>query len=449
MKFIQLSFKTPFFQDDKYHIFVIYFQRKEKIYGADNSEKIKGESKNHTQHIEYNPIDAKMLKIKHFRKKDVYVSFIPFNALNVAFQPTDIWSIEIYMPKVNKDDKDEKLRLYTTEFIGHNLIDQEEDELYRNYSNEHFVKNSGNDLGIKQHLENTGKNVEYANRILRVRDATETRDQLHNMQHAIIENPIDDCFKHLNSKESLSYKNNSALTKESLSWKSEAKHMVQITGMSMVDVNITEPCLRICFGSNIIPGGSWTQGYEGDEEDIFIRSSACITMNITNPKFKEEFYPLDESGSNGVVYVPRVWVFRERYVSGIGFKKNPNIAKYQSYLFAAKVRNKKLEDHKEIDTPNFIYKQATLEMISKLHDVLQTALFYGYRKVILNVMFDIDIVNLNIDSISAYATQVANLYKTILHKQIFSYRNKFLNIIIATENPIIYNAFNSVFNETE
>lgn len=449
MKFIQLSFKTPCFQNDEYHIFVIYFQRKEKIYGADNSEKIKGESKNHTQHIEYNPIDAKMLKIKHFRKKDVYVSFIPFNALNVAFQPTDIWSIEIYMPKVNPLDKTEKLRLYTDEFIGHNLIDQEEDELYRNYSNEHFVKNSGNDAGIKAHIENTGKNIAYSNRILRVRDATETRDQLHNMQHAVIQQPIDACFKHLNSKETLAYKNNPKTTKESSSWKTDPIKPVKVMGMSMIDVNVTEPCLRICFGSNIIPGGSWTQGYEGDEEDIFIRSSACITMNITNPNFKEEFYPLDENNSNGVVFVPRVWVFRERYVQGIGFKKNPNIAKYQSYLFAAKVKNKKLEEHKEIDTPNTIYKQATLEMISKLHDVLQTALFYGYRKVILNVIFDIDTVNLDVETVSIYATQVANLYKTILHKQIFYYRNKFLDIIIATENPIIYNAFNSVFSETD
>lgn len=447
MKFIQLLFKTSFFQDDDYHIFVIHFQPKENIYvdaslrqktgEAPKTFTLSGNAQMHNQHMDFSVGDSKMMKIKHIVKRDgndiKYVSYLPFGALKVAFEPSDIYNITFH-----KKDK----TLISDPFLGYNIIDQEEAEIYKGTTNEHLL-NVGNDSDVKEHIKNVGTNIEYLNRRQRTEDATFTRDKLPELERLLIKEPIRVCYKHFDAKRSLKY--GIAGSKESLMWKSDPEHDLTIQKCSIVDVNFNiGPILRVCGSSNIIPGGNWTQGYEGEEEELFIRSSMCLTLNINNKDYyKEEFYPLDsiEFGS-GLIYVPKTWIFRDSYVPGLGYQKQKN-TKYQSYVLIAKV-NVRYNSEVEEGHGKTLHKDCVAEIVSKLHDVMQCCMFYGYRDVVIGNM--ISYKDTEISDISNLMRQVAKIYKTTLEKATFKYKNRFNNIIFASENPIIYNAFREVLN---
>lgn len=453
MKFIQLLFKTSFFQDDDYHIFVIHFQPKENIYvdaslkqktgEAPKTFTLSGNAQMHNQHIDFSVGDSKIMKIKHIVKRDgndiKYVSYLPFSSLKVAFGPSDIYNITFH-----KKDK----MLIADPFLGYNIIDQDEAEIYKGNTNEHLL-NVGNDTDVKDHIQNTGTNIEYLNRRKRTEDATFTRDKLPELARLLIKEPVYVCYKHSDAKRSLKY--GVAGSKESLMWKSDSECELTIQRCSIVDVNFNAaPILRVCGGSNIIAGGNWTQGYEGEEEELFIRSSMCITLNVNNKEYyKEEFYPMNslESGA-GLIYVPKTWIFRDSYVPGLGYPKQQN-TKYQSYILTSKVNVKYVETKDEVEGEDkkeqkILHKDTIAEIGNKLHDIMQCCMFYGYRDVVIGNL--ISYKDTNIADISNLMKQVAKIYKTTMEKATFKYKNRFNNIIFASENPIIYNAFREVLN---
>lgn len=448
MKFIQLLFKTDFFQSDDYHIFVVHFQPKENIY-VDSSLKQKtgeagktfvlsGNAQMHNQQIAFSVGDSKIMKIKHTVKKDgndvKYISFLPFGALKVAFEPSDIYNITFH-----KKDK----TLISDPFLGYTIVDQEESEIYKGNTNEHLLSLSANDIDVKEHIQKAGTNIEYSNRRKRTEDATFTRDKLPELARLLITEPVLQCYKHFDAKNSLKYGVNGS--KESLMWKTDNPNELSIQKCGIIDVNFNMgPILRICAGSNIIAGGNWTQGYEGEEEELFVRSSMCLTFNVNNKEYyREEFYPLDsmESGA-GLIYVPKTWIFRDSYVAGIGYPKQQN-TKYQSYCLISKVNAKYIESEEE-GKERTLTKSTIGEIVSKLHDIMQCSLFYGYRNVVISNL--VSYKETDVAKISELMRQVARIYKTTLEKPIFKYKHKFNNIIFASDNPIIYNAFREVLN---
>lgn len=129
--------------------------------------------------------------------------------------------------------------------------------------------------------------------------------------------------------------------------------------------------LIVCWGSRMACGGNWDKGCIGTEEELFLRSSCSIAFT---DRVVVGYYPMQD---DAVLLARKVFIYREPYSKEF---KTMDSAKLTFVSLALCSTEYLSAENKELSEDQG-------EMLkAKLRNVLQTALYWGYDSIVMNLI---------------------------------------------------------------
>jgi len=191
-------------------------------------------------------------------------------------------------------------------------------------------------------------------------------------------------------------------------------------------------CLLVCAGSRWVAGGGSDIGMEAPENSLYLASTYSVPMNLVN-----SIYPLSNST---LLFLPKVFVFRDHTNKSYPLISSKN-SEYIVVLNASMPLRAETTltdvDRVKMDPrlyePGVEYKQPE-KILEQFQYIFETALFLGYDTLIFDDR-----------GVEYYSLPVEHTAK-LMAISINRYSNRFKEILVAINDPRVYNIYKKWIN---